>query len=68
MLEPGRAGRDEGRRDAGFVVRDSAVMRAREILALRTPELRVLVYEVEHDGLPALCKRHLPGLEALLRD
>jgi murein peptide amidase A len=27
----------------------------------------VLVYEVEHDGLPALCKRHLPGLEALLR-
>jgi protein MpaA len=28
----------------------------------------VLVYEVEHDGLPALCKRHLPGLEALLRD
>ncbi len=28
----------------------------------------VLVYEIEHDGLPALCKRHLPGLEALLRD
>lgn len=27
----------------------------------------VLVYEIEHDGLPALCKRHLPGLEALLR-
>ena len=27
----------------------------------------VLVYEIEHAGLPALCKRHLPGLEALLR-
>jgi protein MpaA len=27
----------------------------------------VLVYEVEHAGLPALCERHLPGLEALLR-
>lgn len=27
----------------------------------------VLVYEIEHDGLPALCKRHVPGLEALLR-
>jgi protein MpaA len=27
----------------------------------------VIVYEIEHDGLPALCKRHLPGLEALLR-
>jgi protein MpaA len=27
----------------------------------------VLVYEIEHSGLPALCKRHLPGLEALLR-
>jgi protein MpaA len=26
-----------------------------------------LVYEVEHAGLPALCMRHLPGLEALLR-
>jgi protein MpaA len=26
-----------------------------------------LVYEVEHAGLPALCERHLPGLEALLR-
>jgi murein peptide amidase A len=26
-----------------------------------------LVYEVEHAGLPALCGRHLPGLEALLR-
>ncbi len=26
-----------------------------------------LVYEVEHAGLPALCARHLPGLEALLR-
>ena len=28
----------------------------------------VIVYEIEHAGLPALCKRHLPGLEALLRD
>lgn len=27
----------------------------------------VLVYEIEHAGLPALCKRHLPGLESLLR-
>ena len=27
----------------------------------------VLVYEIEHAGLPALCKRHLPGLETLLR-
>ena len=26
-----------------------------------------LVYEVEHAGLPALCARHLPGLEALMR-
>jgi murein peptide amidase A len=26
-----------------------------------------LVYEVEHAGLPALCLRHLPGLEAALR-
>jgi protein MpaA len=26
-----------------------------------------LVYEVEHAGLPALCARHLPGLEAALR-
>ena len=26
-----------------------------------------LVYEVEHAALPALCARHLPGLEALLR-
>ena len=26
-----------------------------------------IVYEVEHTGLPPLCKRHLPGLEALLR-
>jgi protein MpaA len=26
-----------------------------------------LVYEVEHASLPALCARHLPGLEALLR-
>ena len=27
----------------------------------------VIVYEIEHAGLPALCKRHLPGLEALLQ-
>ncbi len=27
----------------------------------------VLVYEIEHAGLPALCKRHLPGLESVLR-
>jgi protein MpaA len=27
----------------------------------------VIVYEIEHAGLPALCKRHLPGLESLLR-
>jgi protein MpaA len=26
-----------------------------------------VVYEIEHAGLPALCARHLPGLEALLR-
>jgi murein peptide amidase A len=26
-----------------------------------------IVYVVEHAGLPQLCKRHLPGLEALLR-
>ena len=26
-----------------------------------------IVYEVEHAGLPALCARHLPGLEELLR-
>jgi hypothetical protein len=26
-----------------------------------------LVYEIEHAGLPALCARHLPGLEALMR-
>jgi protein MpaA len=26
-----------------------------------------VVYEIEHAGLPALCKRHLPGLEAVLR-
>lgn len=25
-----------------------------------------IVYEIEHAGLPALCARHLPGLEALL--
>jgi protein MpaA len=27
----------------------------------------VIVYEIEHAGLPALCKRHLPGLERVLR-
>jgi murein peptide amidase A len=27
----------------------------------------VLVYEIEHDGLPALSTRHLSGLEAMLR-
>ena len=26
-----------------------------------------IVYEVEHAGLPALCSRHLPGLERLVR-
>lgn len=26
-----------------------------------------VLYEVEHAGLPALCARHLPGLEAVLR-
>jgi protein MpaA len=26
-----------------------------------------LVYEIEHAGLPALCARHLPGLERLVR-
>jgi protein MpaA len=26
-----------------------------------------IVYEVEHAGLPALCLRHLPGLQALVR-
>jgi hypothetical protein len=26
-----------------------------------------IVYELEHAGLPQLCKRHLPGLERLLR-
>jgi murein peptide amidase A len=26
-----------------------------------------IVYEVEHAGLPQLCLRHLPGIEALLR-
>jgi protein MpaA len=26
-----------------------------------------IVYEVEHAGLPQLCLRHLPGLEALVR-
>jgi murein peptide amidase A len=29
--------------------------------------IAVIVYEIEHAGLPELCKRHLPGLEALLR-
>ncbi len=29
--------------------------------------LAALVYEVEHAALPALCRRHLPGLEAVLR-
>jgi murein peptide amidase A len=27
-----------------------------------------LVYEIEHGGLPQLCARHLPGLEALMRE
>jgi hypothetical protein len=26
-----------------------------------------IVYEVEQAGLPALCVRHLPGLQAVLR-
>jgi protein MpaA len=26
-----------------------------------------VVYEIEHEGLPAICARHLPGLTALLR-
>ena len=26
-----------------------------------------VVYEIEHEGLPAVCARHLPGLAALLR-
>ena len=26
-----------------------------------------IIYEVEHAGLPALCARHLPGLQALMR-
>ncbi len=25
-----------------------------------------IVYELEHEGLPAICRRHLPGLKALL--
>lgn len=29
-------------------------------------EIPAIVYEIEHAGLPALCDRHLPGLEALL--
>jgi hypothetical protein len=31
---------------------------------LATP---AIVYEIEHAGLPAICARHLPGLEALVR-
>ena len=27
-----------------------------------------ITYEVEHAPLPALCARHMPGLEALLRE
>ncbi|MBA3842250.1 MAG: hypothetical protein H0X39_06475, partial [Actinobacteria bacterium] len=27
-----------------------------------------IVYETEQAGLPALCERHLPGLQALLRE
>jgi murein peptide amidase A len=34
---------------------------------LTEQDVPALVYEVEHAGLPALCARHLPGLEALLR-
>jgi protein MpaA len=30
--------------------------------------IAAIVYEVEHAALPQLCRRHLPGLEALLRD
>jgi len=26
-----------------------------------------IVYEIEQGGLPEICARHLPGLEALLR-
>jgi protein MpaA len=35
---------------------------------LTEQQVPALVYEVEHAGLPALCARHLPGLEALMRD
>jgi hypothetical protein len=34
---------------------------------LTEQQLPALVYEVEHAGLPELCARHLPGLEALMR-
>jgi protein MpaA len=30
-------------------------------------DIPAIVYEIEHAGLPALCTRHLPGLEALVR-
>ena len=31
------------------------------------PGFPAIVYEIEHDGLPGVCARHLPGLTALLR-
>ncbi|HEY1479354.1 MAG TPA: M14 family zinc carboxypeptidase [Gaiellales bacterium] len=34
---------------------------------LTEQDVPALVYEVEHAGLPELCVRHLPGLEALMR-
>jgi protein MpaA len=34
---------------------------------LAEQEITAIVYEIEHAGLPDLCSRHLPGLEALLR-
>ncbi len=34
---------------------------------LQEQGIPAIVYEVEHAGLPQLCKRHLPGLEQLLR-
>ena len=34
---------------------------------LKEQGIPAIVYEVEHAGLPQLCKRHLPGLERLLR-
>jgi murein peptide amidase A len=34
---------------------------------LTEQQVPALVYEVEHAGLPALCARHVPGLEALMR-